>query len=137
MFLDIYNNKTSFISLKPRKFLGLIILITIILSYIIYLLITTKVYDNYQTKGYITCNETCVLITYIPPEINYNKIYFNNKLYTYEILDNEIILDKETITSYRKLTLKVSKTFLNNEIVNLNFYYHKQRIITKIKEKMF
>lgn len=134
---DIYNNKTSFIRLKPRKFLGLIIPLLIILLIIIYLLITTKIYDNYPTKGYITCSDKCILTTYIPSNIDYNNIYFNNKHYKSKIVTNEIVMEENSITTYRKLQLEVSHNYLNNEIINLNFYYHKQRIIVKIFQKIF
>ena len=35
------------------------------------------------------------------------------------------------------MVLSTSNNLNNNEIVDLNFYYNKQRIITKIKNKMF
>ena len=136
---DIYNNKTSFITLKPLKKKLLVFIIIIILFFLfgLYLIITTKIYDNYQTKGYIMCEDTCYLITYIPSNIPDNNIYFNNKSYDYQIISKEIYFDEQAMNSLIKLTLKVSHDFLNKEIINLNFYYNKERIITKIKERMF
>ncbi len=53
------------------------------------------------------------------------------------ILKKELKLDEENLISYFNLTIKPNLVLNNNEIINLNFYYNKQRIIRKIKEKIF
>ena len=134
--LDIYNNKTSFMKLRPRKkTLVFILIIILTLSFLLYLLITTKIYDNYQTKGYIICEQECLLTTYIPSNISFNKISFNDKIYSYKIIS--IYLDEENFNSFLKLTINVAHNFLDKEIVNLNIYYNKESIFTKLKKRMF
>ena len=61
----------------------------------------------------------------------------NNKNLDYEFVSKELKVDEEAFASYYEITLSTKESFENNEIVNLNFYYNKEKIITKIKEKMF
>ncbi len=135
--IDIYNNVTAFISLKPRKFLLLGLSLLFILMVSFFLLSFTKISDNYPTKGYVTCDKDCILMAYLPSDIPLEEVTFNNKNYDYEVLNTEIYVPEPSIVSLKKITFKVKHKFQNNEIVNLNFYYHKQRIIVKIKDLMF
>ena len=135
--IDIYNNKTSFLKLKPRKTIYILLFFIIIIIFTLIRISFIKVYDNYLTKGYITCNDKCFLTTFLPSNIEYQKITFNNKNYKYKILTNEISFDEANMISLRKLEIEVKHEYLNEEIVDINFYYNKQRIVEKVKEDMF
>ena len=136
--LDIYNNKIAFMKETPQSLYPTIYFLILILGIFIYAISKTKIYDNYQTKGYITCSNTCQLTVLYPSNINYNEIYFNNKKLLYDVLDEQIVLDEENLISYKKLILLFKENiFQDKEIIKVNFYYNKQRIITKIIKMAF
>jgi len=120
--LEIFNNKEAFLRIKPKNLLVIIMLILLVLIGLVIMSLKLKVYDNYQTKGYVTCNDKCFLVTMIPSNINYDIIYFNNKEIDYKLVNKD---------------LKVIDDFEDKEIISINFYYNKQRLINKIKTKMF
>ena len=109
----------------------------ILVSLIAVALVIAIILGIYYTKNIsyaAEVNET-KLVTEVPitkkdkeKEINIDEIVENN-------IENKV--DEENLESYFKLTLSTTEALTNNEIVNLSFYYNKQRIITKIKEKMF
>lgn len=134
---NIYNNKTAFLNKKPKQVIWIIriVLILIIIS-IIYSL-NTKVYSNYRTKGYIFCKETCEIITMIPTNIEYEKVSINNQDKEISIIRKEVMIDEENMESFYKLYFKSSEKFLDKEIIDLNFYYNKESLFTKIKKKLF
>ncbi len=135
--VDIFNNKESFRMKNPKK-LWLVLIISIAVFIILIILIyKLQIYDNYQTKGYVICEDTCRVETYIPTNIKVDKISLNNKNLKYKVLSQKLQVDEKSLTSYYELTLKVNKTLSNNEILELNFYYNKQRIIKKIINKVF
>lgn len=135
--LEIYNNKKSFQNLKPKNLWLLALLIFITILSLIIISIKVKTYDNYLVKGYVKCNEICYVITLVPTSLDIENLKINNKKVNYEILNSEIKLDEENMISYNEITLKPNIKLQDKEILNLNFYYHKQRIITKIKNKIF
>ena len=135
--LDLYNNKNAFLKKQPTiGFLIIIFIAFILLSIFIYMF-KKEIYDNYQTKGIASCDKTCTITTAIPSNINFEQITLNNKNLDYQILNKELKVDEKNFISYYEITLLINKKLENNEIVTLNFYYNKQKIITKIKEKMF
>ena len=69
--------------------------------------------------------------------IDFDTIRINNEEVSYTLFKAETIVDEETLTSYKALDLYFDKALSNQEIVDLNFYYNKQRIIIKIKNKIF
>ena len=135
--IDIYNNKESFLRNEPRMFFKLLLCLIIISFIFLIILSFIKIYDHHQTKGYATCSDTCIITTYIPSEIKYDFISFNNKNIDYKILREEIIISEEEMRTIKKITIETDNIFLDQEIINLNFYYNKQRIIIKIKDMMF
>jgi len=134
---DIFNNKKAFIKLKPKGLFMIFIFLTLVLSSIFISAFKIKMYDNYQAKGYVNNNGITLITTFIPTNINIEKILINNKNIDYEIIEKDVILDEENYISYLKIVLKTDISYEDKSIVNLNFYYNKQRIIEKIKEKMF
>ncbi len=135
--LDLLNNKQAFLKEKPKIGFIVTIVMTIILLMLLIYICQREVYDNYQTKGIVSCNEKCTITTVIPSNLNFEQVVVNNKNIHYEIIGKELRVDEKNYLSYYDLTLSTSLSFSNNEIVDLNFYYNKQRIITKIKDKMF
>lgn len=135
--LDIFNNKISFLRLKPQKIFILILIFLIIFISLIIFMIKNSIYDNYQTKGYVTCEENCTIVTAIPSNIDFEIIYLNDKKLNYEIISKELKVDEENFISYYELKISCNRKLDDKEIVKLNFYYNKQRIIKKIKAKMF
>lgn len=133
--VDILNNKESFLRTKPHM---LCLILIILLSFIILLVLSIKikVYDNYETKGIYTCNNECYLEVVVPSNIFYQEIEVNKKLVSFKVLSEDLEIDKDNMISYIKLKLDLDSTFKEQEIVDVNFYYNKQRIITKIKEKI-
>ena len=135
--LDLLNNKQAFLKEKPKIGFIVTIVMTIILLMLLIYICQREVYDNYQTKGIVSCNEKCTITTVIPSNLNFEQVVVNNKNIHYEIIGKELRVDEKNYLSYYDLTLSTSLSFSNNEIVDLTFYYNKQRIITKIKDKMF
>lgn len=134
--VDLLCNKEAFLKKQPKKFIfG--ILIFILFGILLFSTYKIKVYDNYQTKGYIYCCEECKLVVDIPSNISIEKIYVNNKEVNYTVLSEELKIDESNLISYYQLTLDVSGFSQDKEIVDVYIYYNKQRIITKIKDKMF
>ncbi len=122
-------------NIEPKKIIKIIVLIHLLILLIIgYFLIKTKIYDHYKTKGYTKNN---LIITYLPTNITYDKLFINNKEISCKIKSKEIKVDESTLTSYNELSLDCLKQFSDNEIVDITFYYNKQRIITKLKDNMF
>ncbi len=130
--------KLLLLNQKPKK--NLVIHLIFISLLIAFLIITYNynTYDVYQTTGIMKCenNDCYITITMIYDKIdilNQNpKIEYLNKIYdiksiTYEepYLNNNIAYQDLNITT----NLQV-----NNQIINFNILYNKQRIITKIKE---
>ena len=135
--IEIYNNKQAFLQTKPRN-LSLILLIILLSIIILIIYLTfTKIYDNYSTNGVINCNDNCTLTTYIPSSITYDYLTINNKKKNYQILSQEIFIPQDTLISLNKIVFQVYNDYQDNEIVNLNFYYNKQRMIKKMLDKAF
>lgn len=134
MFLT--DNKYSFLNMKPQK-TKILILIILILIFLLILLIKCKFYDNYETKGFVSCSDTCVITTYIPTNIHYEEIYYKHQLLDYQLLSKEIKVDEKNLESYLELRLATNENLRNGEIIRINFYYQKQRLISKIKNLMF
>ena len=135
--LDLFNNKTAFLKKQPKIGLSLTIFLLLILFFLLIYMCKKEIYDSYQTRGIVSCNEICTITTAIPSNLNFEQIALNNKNLSYEVTSKELKVDTENYTSYYEITLSTHETLLDSEIVDLNFYYNKQKIITKIKEKMF
>ena len=136
--LDLSDNKVAFLGKRPKLgFIVVMIILVILIMFLIYIC-GNETYDNYQTKGIVSCDGSCVIKTAIPSNLdNFEQIALNNKMINYEIVSRELVVDEDNYQTYYEISFETDKTLTNNEVVSLNFYYNKQRIITKIKEKMF
>lgn len=135
--LDIFNNKIAFLKTKPKIGFLIVILIIIILLVLVSYMNKVEVYDHYQTKGIVSCTNNCTITTAIPTNLDFSLITINNENLNYEIIQKEVKIDEQNYETYYEILLSTSNDLNNNEIVDLNFYYNKQRIMTKIKNKMF
>ncbi len=134
--MNLQENKQSFLMLKPKKPILLIFLFLIFLSIVI-LFINVKVYDSYQSKGYISCNNRCTLTTILPTDIDYDEIYISNKKVNLELDSSTIKINKEQYVSYHELIFYIDDTYRDGQIISVTFYYNKQRFIQKIKNLVF
>lgn len=135
--LNIYNNKEAFLRLKPYIGFNLIILFILIVIIITIFASQKYTYDNYLTKGTIICDQKCLINTIIPTDIEIAKIEIDNKAISYEIIDRKLIVDNEKYISYYEINLETPLITSDEKIVTINILYNKQRIIEKIKSKMF
>lgn len=138
--LDLFNNKYAFLKKQPKYEFIIVIIIVALLFILLRYIDHKEVYDHYKTKGLVSCDanaSTCTIKTALPTNVNFDDIALNNNYLNYEILSKELVVDEENYQTYYELTLSTTTSLTNQEIVDLNFYYNKQRIITKIKEKMF
>lgn len=125
--IDIYNNKTTFLNLKPKRLFIVVIILIIILVIILYLCSKMKIYHHYFTKGYVVCDKTCYVEALIPTDIPIEKIKLNQKEISFTMLEKTIQIDENNMVSYYKVKFVCDQNVLDKEIVNLDFYYNKQR----------
>ncbi len=135
--MNLTDNKLVLLNQKPRKFWIIILLSFLIMLIILGYMMKKEVYDNYQGKGYVTCDKECVINTVIPSNIEIDALKINNRKVKYEIIDSEMKVDQENMISYQSLVLKIDKTLNSNEIVFLTFYYNKQSLLLKVKDLMW
>ena len=136
--LDLLNNKVAFLKLKPKISFLIIPFILLLFLGLIYYTYQKEIYDTYQTRGIVSCEDTCNITAAIPTNIiDFKEIMLNNNNLSYHLESKELKIDENNYVSYYELVLSTPLSLTDKEIVNLNFYYNKQRIITKIKDKMF
>ena len=135
---NIYNNKEAFKKIAPLNITIIILFMLTLIGLILVIKFKTKIYDNYQAKGYITCTTSCTLTVLYPSTITYDLLTINNKNLVAKKESEEIVIDEVNLISYKKLILSIpNNIFTDQEIVNVNFYYNKQRIINKLLKLIF
>ena len=137
----IKDNYYSLLNIKP-KYLKLSYILIILLFSIISLTYYIDIYDIYNTKGYIECNEYCN-ITFISEIDELAKI---NDI-KYLIIDNNIIdsfnsnyndVESNQNINYQKVSINTTNNSLSNKTIKeLKIYYHKEKIINKIISMFF
>lgn len=135
--LELFNNKEAFLRIKPKRLIIFYLIMIVLFGVASYYMINTKVYETYQTKGYSICDNECLVVVLIPNNLTFDKISLNNKFINYEIISQELKLNEELMTTFFELKLKIPQKLTNKEIITLNFYYQQERLIKKIKDKMF
>ena len=131
------DNKITFLNLEPHFLSFLIFFLILFVLYVFYFLGNIEVYDNFMAKGEVTCTDTCQITTFIPSEANFEELHVFDKRVNFMIVNKEIIIDETSLTSYQKIELQTDYKGTDKEIVELTFYYNKQRIIKKLKEIIF
>lgn len=131
-YLDLLN-------IKYKVKLGLIFIILFIISTVIYVL-NLELYDTKETYGYI---ENGLLITRldvnIPDTINTMKyVVIGSKKYK-TTLDKvgTFSVDKDTLTNYQEISLKLNSTLRENQVFKIVILYNKEKVIKKVKKLLF
>lgn len=131
-YLDLLN-------IKYKVKLGLIFIILFIISTVIYVL-NLELYDTKETYGYI---ENGLLITRldvnIPDTINTMKyVVIGSKKYK-TTLDKvgTYSVDKNTLTNYQEISLKINSTLRENQVFKIIILYNKEKVIKKVKKLLF
>ena len=131
-YLDLLN-------IKYKVKWGLIFIIVSIISTIIYVL-NLELYDTKETYGYI---ENGLLITRLdvnfPDTINTIKyVVIGSKKYK-TTLDKvgTFSVDKDTLTNYQEISLKLNSTLRENQVFKIVILYNKEKVIKKVKKLLF
>ncbi len=114
------------------------IIVTIIVLIISIFLLNIKVYNAFNTKGYIKNNK---LVINIPIEnsniiINGKYLKIDNKKYNYEIENISEILLSNNI-NYQEVILNIENDFKENTIIDVTIYYDLEKVATKIKRIIY
>lgn len=131
-YLDLLN-------IKYKVKLILIFIIVSIISTVIYVL-NLELYDTKETYGYI---ENGLLITRLdvnfPDTINTMKyVVIGSKKYK-TTLDKvgTFSVDKDTLTNYQEISLKINSTLRENQVFKIIILYNKEKVIKKVKKLLF
>ncbi len=131
-YLDLLN-------IKYKVKLILIFIIVSIISTVIYVL-NLELYDTKETYGYI---ENGLLITRLdvntPDTINTMKyVVIGSKKYK-TTLDKvgTFSVDKDTLTNYQEISLKINSTLRENQVFKIVILYNKEKVIKKVKKLLF
>lgn len=130
-----YHNLLNMPFKKPIFILG-IISISCIISFWTF---NQKIYDVYNTLGYINNDYLIVNIPVSSPDtisqMEYIKI--DNQKYDLKIASiSEIMLDQNSLVNYQELRFKVDK-FYENQVMNVTIYYNKEKVLEKLKKIIF
>lgn len=129
-------NYCSLLKIKYQTFFLCVVVaglfvITFILSFIL------KTYDTYHTLG-IYQDELVVSIPLENSDAVNNGYYLtiNNQDYKYQI--NKVSeMQAINYNNYQDYYLNINKTFQQNEVVEITFYYNKEKLIEKIMKIIF
>ncbi len=131
--VDIYNNKIAFLRLKPKKLFLLSIFLGVFLIIILFIMQSCKAYKHYLTRGYVVCSKECFIVSFVPSNIQFERITMNGKEIDYTIQDKILQIKEDEMLSYYKITFSCNEELLDKEIVELNFFYDKQSILNKFE----
>jgi hypothetical protein len=132
-------NYYNIINIKPNNHL-LLIAITSILLLIIGCLLYVEIYD---TKTFYAIANDGILNLDIEIDnsdtvINAQFIKIGDKYYKYRIVNiGDVEVDANNFINYQTYSLIVNRSFQNNEVNKVTFYYNKQRIGLKIWKMLF
>lgn len=94
-------------------------------------------YDTFTYKGIANNGVIYVSVPsdYLDTLINGDFLIIAQEKYSYEVLSlGEVEINKDNYLAYQMVSLKINKEFLNNEVVTLTSYAHREKIITKLKK---
>lgn len=130
-------NYHSLLNIKYRFLIfNYVTIAVIIITLILMILIFT--YSSYSTMGVYSGDE---IIINVPLEnsdavMKGNYLMINDHKYNYKI--NEISsLQELNYVNYQEYHIKVNNTYKQNEVLEITFYYKKQRVIKKLLEIIF
>lgn len=123
--------------LNYKKHILLIILFIIIITSFV-ISFNTKAYSSYKTYGIYLDNHLYVDIPIDNSDAVKKGSYLKIDDEKYDIQIEEISdLQVEGNINYQTYSLKSFREYKNNQIVEMTFYYNKQRIIKKIINLIF
>lgn len=129
---NIYNNYQKLLKIKHHNYFLLIVVITLISVFISYIS-NYKIYDKFNTYG-VYKNGAIILnveMEYSDTLFENNILKINKKEVDYEIVSlSDLLFDKNI--NYQEVILKTKETYQENKILNLTFYYNKEKIFKKI-----
>ncbi|MEG0976962.1 MAG: hypothetical protein RSF02_00225 [Bacilli bacterium] len=129
---NIYNNYQKLLKIKHHNYFLLIVIITLISVFISYIS-NYKIYDKFNTYG-VYKNGAIILnveMEYSDTLFENNILKINKKEVDYEIVSlSDLLFDKNI--NYQEVILKTKETYQENKILNLTFYYNKEKIFKKI-----
>lgn len=130
----------SYNSLYHIKYPKHILIIFLIIVLLVSLIVTfkTKAYSSYKTYGVYLNSQLYVDIPITNSDAVNKGEYIKIDNQKYDIVIREISgLQTQGNINYQTYSLKAFKEYKNNQIVEITFYYNKQRIITKIMDIIF
>ncbi|MEG0794424.1 MAG: hypothetical protein RSG95_01375 [Bacilli bacterium] len=129
---NMYNNYQKLLKIKHHNYFLLIVIITLISVFICYIS-NYKIYDKFNTYG-VYKNGAIILnveMEYSDTLFENNILKINKKEVDYEIVSlSDLLFDKNI--NYQEVILKTKETYQENKILNLTFYYNKEKIFKKI-----
>jgi len=130
-YLDLINIKCKY----HFKLLFITILIFVFLGFVL----NFNIYDAYVTKGYFLDDYLYVRVdTSLDLIDSYEYMVIDSKKYNAAINNvGPIEVDKDNLVSYQLVEFDIAKDSYNNELVTINIYYHKEKVIDKIKTILF
>ncbi|MBE6155152.1 MAG: hypothetical protein E7164_00135 [Firmicutes bacterium] len=130
------NNYDFLLKIKTsNSILYIVILIILLLVFVLMFVIYT--YSSYHTMGIYNDG----LIVSVPLKnsdvvIKGNYLMIENRNYEYEVLEISDI-QAENYINYQDLRININEKFKENQVVEITFYYNKQRLIKKIVQFIF
>ena len=145
--VDYYkNNKGYLLSLKPKNYFNIIIILYIILFYLLIFSFTYKVSDYIPVKIRAVCADSCEY--YLYSEAFYtkkitkaNKIQIEKNNYPYKIKKiGKLEYDEAYNINYQLIELKVDlpkKYQINNLYLDAKIKLKEEKLIKKLKQILF
>jgi len=134
MQIDIFNNKYALLNFKQKYSLWLIISL-LLFGLICFLTIYLKTYDSFKCSGLYLNKKISITVPSSETKniIKSDYLKVDNKKYNFSIESvSEMEYDWVTNNSYQNIILTTSKSYIENEVLDITFYKNKQRIITKL-----
>ncbi len=132
--------KQSYVSLYQIPYKKHILAIFLIIIFISSMVISfrLKAYSSFKTYGVFIDNHLYVDIPIDNSDAVNKGTYLKIDDYKYDFKIEEISdLQVEGSINYQTYSLKIMKEYQNNQVVEITFYYDKQRIIRKIIDIIF
>ena len=125
------------LNIKYKNVSFMIVILTIsIIALILSCFLST--YDKYTVSGIWENNSIAINLPINNSDavINGKFIKIDNKNYSYNIKSISKLQEYNFI-NYQTYMINISQDFIDNQVLNITFYYNKQRIIQKIIKLIF
>jgi hypothetical protein len=133
-----FDNYEYLLSLKPKHFPIIIIILVSIITILIYSF-TTNTYDVYNASAYYECDKSCTLkISTLLADsgkiTSASKLLINKNIQKIQDIDvSDIMNDQNNKQNYQIITYTIDKEDLKeNTFQDVKIYYNEERIFNKI-----